>query len=178
MRGDRERCIAAGMDDYLAKPYTASDLKDALLRGIGAASEDPTQERPRSSAAPDIAMESRSDCLDASVLESLSSLQRPGAPSLLERVFSVYLKESPPLVEGARASLRAGDAQALTRAIHTLKSSSANVGAVRLSKMCADLEAGLRSGRSEGAAAHLSEIEGEFARVEIALRRMIPSEVN
>jgi HPt (histidine-containing phosphotransfer) domain-containing protein len=132
-----------------------------------------TRQTPSQAPPPPVA-----DCLDEGVLASLSSLQRPGAPSLLERVFTLYLKESPPLVEGARRSLLTGDSQTLNRAVHTLKSSSANVGATRLSALCRDFEAQLRDGRLDEGAALLSEIEAEFTRVEAALRRMIPSEVN
>ncbi len=169
MRGDRERCLAAGMDDYLAKPYSGEELAAALRRRLNPSREpEPT---PQSAAA--IAPAVREDCLDESIIASLRSM--PGVPPLLERVAGVYLECTPPQVEQARASLRTGDVETLTRAIHTLKSSSANVGAMRLSRLCAEYEAHLRAGRPEDGADRFSPIEAEFAMVQTALRRLIPS---
>ncbi len=176
MRGDRERCLAAGMDDYLAKPYRSDDLRAALMRGVRAAPETEAARPapPPAPAGPPLAV---AECLDASVLASLGSLQRPGAPSLLERVVGLYLKHSPPQVEELRAALAAGDLSTLRRAVHTLKSSSANIGAARLSGLCRDFEAQLREGRPDDGADRLSMIEAEFSKVHAALRHVIPSEV-
>jgi CheY-like chemotaxis protein len=173
MRGDRERCLDAGMDDYLTKPYSGDDLASALLRGIRATPAGMESPQPKSPGPPG----QDDPCLDEGVIASLRGLQRPGAPSLIERVVGLYLEASPPQVEEARAALLAGDVPTLTRNIHTLKSSSANVGALRLSGLCRDYEADLREGRTEDGADRLSSIEAEWSRVRIALGQMLQSEI-
>jgi CheY-like chemotaxis protein len=172
MLGDRERCLAAGMDDYLAKPYRSEELRAALVRGVREGSGSARQ-IPASSPAP-----APPACLDPGVLASLGKLQPPGAPSLLERVVGLYLKHSPPQVEEVRSAMSAGDLPTLKRAVHTLKSSSANIGATRLSGLCRDLEARLRDGWPEDGGERLSLIEAEFSSVRAALRRMLPCEVS
>jgi HPt (histidine-containing phosphotransfer) domain-containing protein len=163
------------MDDYLAKPYRGEDLRAALMRGAQRA---PAVEAPPPAPPALVAPQAPiAECLDKSVLASLGSLQRPGAASLLERVVGLYLKHSPPQVEEVRAALAVGDAPTLRRAVHTLKSSSANVGAVRLSALCRDFEAELRGGLPGDGPQKLSLIEAEFARVCSALQSVIPSEV-
>jgi HPt (histidine-containing phosphotransfer) domain-containing protein len=92
-------------------------------------------------------------------------------------VVGLYLEHSPPQVEEVRCALVARDAATLRRAVHTLKSSSANVGATRLSGLCRDFEARLRDGWPEDGADRLSMIEAEFGKVSAALRRVLPSEV-
>ena len=68
-----------------------------------------------------------------------------------------------------RAAADAGDADALRKAAHSMKSSSANVGAERLARLCTDLEVIGCSGKSDGAPPLLEDVEGEFARVVAAL---------
>jgi CheY-like chemotaxis protein/HPt (histidine-containing phosphotransfer) domain-containing protein len=166
MVGDRERCLSAGMDDYLAKPFLAADLL-ALVRRRAASSKGPDQSAGLGTPPPDpqLPASEPAGALDASVLESLRALERPGAPSLVERVVTTYLDSSPSQLAEAREALGRGDHAVLRRVVHTLKSSSANVGAVRLSELCRGLEAGARDSMPDGAEARLAQIELEYGRV-------------
>jgi len=176
MRGDRERCLDAGMDDYLAKPYRSEDLRATLLRAFrtGLAPDLPSSELPPL-AGPAAAVGTA--CLDAQVLASLESLRLPGKPALLERVVGLYLEHSSPLLEEGRIALAAPDRAMLRRALHTLKSSSANVGATHLSALCHDYEAQLREGWPDDGPRQFARIEAELERVRSALRVLVPSAI-
>jgi signal transduction histidine kinase/DNA-binding response OmpR family regulator/HPt (histidine-containing phosphotransfer) domain-containing protein len=169
MAGDRERCLAAGMDDYLAKPFRASALRALVRRrGVepGARSDAPAPPSPRALGEP--AREAPGQ-LDPSVLESLRGLQRPGTPCLVDRVVAAYLEHSPSQLAEARGALGRGAHADLRRAVHTLKSSSANVGALRLSSLCRELEARTKDSVPDDAAAQVAQIELEYAGVREAL---------
>ena len=107
--------------------------------------------------------------LDLKVLASLRALRRPGRPDVVQKILNAFLSSSAELVVTMRDAVSQVDATAVRRAAHNLKSSSANVGALKLSAYCRDLEA---LGRAETLAKTpevLAELEAEYARVEAAV---------
>ncbi len=114
MEGDRERCLAAGMDDYLSKPLRSADLDATLERWIDV--HGPT-------------------VMDRSLLAALA--RDVGDPSIADEICDLFLNELGPRVEAIHG---AADPEALRVAAHTLKGSAANVGAVALSGAAAEIE--------------------------------------
>jgi signal transduction histidine kinase/CheY-like chemotaxis protein/L-asparagine transporter-like permease/HPt (histidine-containing phosphotransfer) domain-containing protein len=165
MAGDRERCIAAGMDDYVCKPFTRQDLQTVLHRWLvdsnaGAPRPAAPDVQPLLSAAPD-----ELPALDRDALESLRVLEGQGGGDAVRRVVGLFLDDAPRLL----AVLRNVDYPNRQRATHALKSSAAQVGAARLANLCAATDALLRQGDIERAAERLSLIENEFHTVRAAL---------
>jgi HPt (histidine-containing phosphotransfer) domain-containing protein len=89
---------------------------------------------------------SQSDVLDERVFAALRQLQRADRPDIVRRTISLYLDSAPGLLEELREGAARRDIGVLGRASHTLKSNSANVGAIRLAARCSELEALARSG--------------------------------
>jgi CheY-like chemotaxis protein len=102
MQGDREKCIAAGMDDYLTKPFNLEQLSAALHRWLRPRGEPAGNgQRPEAGSSPAAAPPS----LDRKSLETLRSLQHTGRPDLLERVIRIYLEDSLRLLEELREAV-------------------------------------------------------------------------
>jgi HPt (histidine-containing phosphotransfer) domain-containing protein len=168
---DREQCLAVGMDDYLHKPFSLEQLQAVLcrwLRGV----PDPA----RAPAVPSARSVKVEGVLDPSTLDTLRKLQRDGQPDLLAQLFRIYLAESPRLADVLRAAAARSDAAALTKAAHTLKSSSANIGARRFSTLCAQLQDLGRAEDCTSAAALLPAFEAEYAAVCAAASTLLPGE--
>ena len=87
----------------------------------------------------------------------------------MEKVIGAYLVDTPPRIVQLRAAVDAGDAEALRKAAHALKSSSANVGAERLASLFKELEALGRSATVDGAGALVASLDEELPRVLAAL---------
>ena len=117
MEGDRERCLAAGMDDYLSKPLRAADLDATLERWIDV--HGPT-------------------VMDRSLLAALA--RDVGDPSIADEICDLFLTELGPRVGRDPPRRRRRRREALRIAAHTLKGSAANVGAVALSGAAAEIE--------------------------------------
>ena len=187
MSGDRERCLTAGMDDYLSKPFREEALRALLARWLSARASGheeatmpdhveilptaKTDTRPDEHGAPS------PPAVDVSALEALRALQAPGAPDIRERVIGLYLQQTPQQLGELRAALARQDNTAVERAAHTVKSSSANVGAMRLSVLCRELEsvAGDKGGLDVGP--RVDAVEAEYARVERELEDCLEGEV-
>lgn len=109
--------------------------------------------------------------LDQAALDGIRELDPTGASNLLVQVASMYRTTVPPLLEQIRLGLERGDAQAVRLAAHTLKSSSANLGAMELAQLCGLLERAARSGQLSGDLPSAGQVQREFEAVCRALDR-------
>jgi CheY-like chemotaxis protein/HPt (histidine-containing phosphotransfer) domain-containing protein len=162
---DKRQCMEAGMDDFMSKPFAKDDLRKMLEKwlpmSVEAAQESGAQ--PEVAAGqPSTAAPSR---LDPQALSGLRALEEQGSPGLVSKVVASYVESSGKLLRAIEEAVSAGDAAGMTSAAHTLKSSSAQVGASRLSSLCRELEAQGRAGAMDLAGPMLDEISIELAAV-------------
>jgi HPt (histidine-containing phosphotransfer) domain-containing protein len=113
------------------------------------------------------------DVIDRSVLASLRELQDEGDPDIVAEVGGLFIKHSPEKVNAIMRSVESGDAKGLLIAAHSLKSSSAYVGAMRLSALAKELELMGRSNSMEGAKEKAQRLKTEFMQVMTALEEEI-----
>jgi two-component system sensor histidine kinase/response regulator len=162
MEGDREKCIAAGMDDFVTKPIRLDAVSTALARWVKRSQPEPEDIEEA------VTHREEADPLDRSQIELLLSLD-DGEGGVLAEIVTEFLSASG---EGRSELLRVlgdGDSQALARAAHTLKGASANVGANKLAEVCGGLELHARQAQIADAEALVDQFETEFARATEAL---------
>lgn len=107
--------------------------------------------------------------LDDGPLTTIASLQRPGAPDLVGRVLALFAEDAPRHVAGVVEGVAAFDAERVRTAAHTLKSSAANIGALRLATRCARIERAARETNLVACAALGDAIEALLAETLAAL---------
>jgi HPt (histidine-containing phosphotransfer) domain-containing protein len=115
-----------------------------------------------------------SDVIDRSVLASLRELQDEGDPDIIAEVGGLFIKHSPDKVNAIMQSVEHGDAKGLQIAAHGLKSSSAYVGAMRLSALAKELEMMGRSNSLDGASELAQRLKTEFIKV----MKVLEAEIN
>jgi CheY-like chemotaxis protein len=173
MKGDREQCLAAGMDDYLSKPFTLEQLHTVLRRWL--APESVSQPTPEPSVSPGatgvdvrvVQAPPQTTAIDCQTLEDLRRLTED--PEVFCAVLHTYLQEATQLLAALQTAVTMGDASAIQLTAHSLKSSSATLGALALSALCAELEALGRTKVTVNAAAILSQMAAEYEAVRTAL---------
>ncbi len=154
MAGDREKCLAAGMDEFLTKPLDLDQLPSVLNRAVGAPSLLPTETpSPISTLARPISQTSEASrpdsmpILDASLLDSLRTLRFDGEPDPVIEIIDLFLRDTPSRLEEAIASFHRRNATGVQEAAHTLKGSANNLGARRLGAAAGRLENQASTGR-------------------------------
>jgi two-component system sensor histidine kinase/response regulator len=158
MQGERERCLGAGMDDFLNKPFTQQQLATLLRRWL-ALRVLPESERRDLSRVP---------LIDAAVLRNIAALAKP---TLLNSMIDLYLQHSPGLIQAIETAATNLQAEALTQAVHTLKSSTSNLGGTRLAMIAKECENVVRGGGITQAAPIVSRIRREYQEFCGALMR-------
>ena len=172
MQGDRDKCLAAGMDDYLPKPFRQKQVYAVLKRHSGrpeGAAGESVPETEQEAASPPEAAERA--VIDSSALEEIRLLQREGAPDLVEKVVTIYLTDAPGIIARLDAAVQARDALEIRQAAHKLKSSSASVGALYLASLLAEAELRGREDRQEDIGELTAQIGDEYEAVKKALEK-------
>ena len=165
MAQDREDCVNAGMDDHLGKPFSRKQIQEILDRWMPETSHRAAPNATLSTSAQPPA----DDALDRRVLGQLRGERNTDDSELLEQVINLYLRESPNEIANLAQAVAQGDAPQIGRSAHSLKSSSANVGAMALSRQCAELELAGRSGNLDAARELHPKLAAEHERVQAAL---------
>ncbi len=169
LEGDRERCLDAGMDDYLTKPFRRDTLRAMLARWIGDSQSAATAQKQEI----DMSTNQEPPAVDTEALDAIRALANESAPDLLAQVVHLYLEAGPRLLDSLRSGMATGDKDAVRAAAHTLKSSSANVGASRLAELCKQLEHASRTGTFTPQTPSFDDVRAEYSRVEIELKRQV-----
>jgi len=159
MAGDRERFLAAGMDDYISKPIRVEALVDALTDASEGAAT-------KQAAFPD-----KGGPIDMAMLDELRDVV--GDQEALAELTESFLTTAPGLVDQLQTSARSGDVAEFGRAAHTLKSSARDFGATALADTCAALEAGTKADAQIGSDEDVAKVVSQYAEAETALRGLL-----
>ncbi|MDQ2098586.1 MAG: response regulator [Tychonema bourrellyi B0820] len=192
MQGDREKCIEAGMDDYITKPVRREELAIALSKCQPLNRDEGTAVTESQNGAGTRKFNSESATVSSSVhrenvspidfqiLHNLRELDDDDDPNFLGDLINIYLSDAPQHLKIMKEAIFLGDADSLKLASHTLKSSSANLGALSFSDVCQELESISRAAVESGgdqtfdvgiARDWLFEAEVEWEKVRMAFER-------
>jgi CheY-like chemotaxis protein len=151
---ERRRCVEAGMDDQLAKPFALGALSDVLERATP----------------PDSA--SFAGVLDPAIVEQLRMLARAGNPELLAMLQASFARDTPTRLAALRSAIAMGDGDAIAFHAHTLKGSAANLGALQIVAACTAIEGTAESTGPDRLERLLRALEAAAADAQAALARL------
>ena len=162
MPGDRERCLEAGMVDFLAKPYRLSALLAIVARWVDLPGAAIGEAVPGPAPAADLPAPALPAILELAVLDALAAGHSSGT-DLLRKLAELFRGEGRKQLDSLHQAWRSGDRVTATRAAHTLKSSSAALGALRLSELCRQIEHALRADATDAIDARIDDASRAFA---------------
>lgn len=179
MTGDRELCIEAGMDDYLSKPFDFEQMQNVLEQWLPTSAEKPEVLAPSGTSGETQPLASeleQFEVLNKQALDSIRKLQRAGQPSIVARIIGLYLDDVPKQLQALFGAVDTRDDVAAKKIAHSLKSSSANVGAAQLAEIFQACEQWSAAGDLTSVAEQLGEVRRNFDLVKQALKAELARE--
>ncbi len=174
MSDDRQKCLDAGMNDFLSKPYTIAQLESVFSLWLPKTDKHPPSDISQLSVnAPNENKEVTKKVLNMEMIDAFREYDPEGGMSMAKRVISTYIETAPQYITDIEQSVVAGDSQGLFQAAHTLKSSAANIGADTLAELCRQLESYGRNEQINEARILVSQARHEFDQVIIALQDVL-----
>ena len=167
MKGDRERALEAGMDDYITKPVRLGHLAEVLTRWTSAPEQHVPAKPPGNGAIPTELEEK----VSAPIIDHkrIAYLEAECGEELVVELMGIFLDQAPATLASLREAVETSDAGGIERTAHHLKGSSGNIGAAKMEDLCAELEALGRLGDVGDANAVLERLEEGFEEVGPAL---------
>jgi two-component system, sensor histidine kinase and response regulator len=183
MKGDRDRCLAAGMDDYLSKPIKSDDLYAVLqrVRGTVPSPEDKVRtllDRPKLPRHSVGEVSSQKPILNPDAVTRLRRLADDGGASFLAMVVDAFLLDSKRRLADLREAAAGGDPDGLRKTAHALKGAASEFGALRVTEICQFLEDMGGNQTTEGAAGLIARLGQDLEDVHAELQRqaaLVPS---
>ena len=178
LTGDREECLKAGMDDYLAKPVTPQDMVETIdrwvsvinnLDGSGTANGKYRAEGACAASNGADSIDSDKPTIDENVLAQLREFERPGEAGFVANLVRMFLSDLSARLAEIHGALGEGDANRINRAAHALKGASGELGAARLRALSSRLEMETANQSMEGIEGLIGVIDEEAKRVHLAL---------
>lgn len=168
MQGDRERCLAAGMDDYIAKPVRIEDLECVLRRVLAAPSPAVTAEADT----PGMHGRDSNGAIDRARLARLLPLNRPGRENAVADLIGQFLADAPLRLMALREAAAQHDRTATNETAHALRGAADHFGALEVVALCEQLERLARTGSLGGAIELIEALEEAFASAHAALTQI------
>lgn len=168
LEGEREKCLAAGMDDYLSKPVKIETLRQMLEKWISPDAE--KQNRVEADVSSKVKV---LDSIDASVLNGFKDLQPPDEPDLVTELIDLFLKDAAKRI-ALLESADGAETDTIKEQAHSLKGSGGNIGARRIAALSEQLEE--NASDSDKAKRLITEIKSEFENVKRILSDMRKSD--
>lgn len=177
----RDQCIDAGMDDVVQKPVSMAGLLRMLARWLPEAPVQPVKSSLPAAASspakaverPGVAAASDNNVIDWTQIESLRSIDPQGASGVVGRAIGLYIDSAPKLIEEIRGFRSGKDIKDVRRAAHSLKSSSASLGATVVAGLSKAIESAAAQGDFEIIDSTVSSLEAEYWRAASELRKAV-----
>ncbi|MDJ0733149.1 MAG: response regulator [Nostocaceae cyanobacterium] len=167
MQEDKEKCLQAGMDDYISKPIRVEELKQALSRC-----------QPLTFNQSYLVEITQNQTIDTTVLQTLIDMAGEEAPIIINELINSYLQDAEVRLKTIATAIEGQNPSLLYQAAHALKSASANIGANTMADLSKQLEAISRAGNIDGTATLYMQLQGEYQQVKNSLQLYSQQTIN
>jgi|SRR5579871_3077832 len=165
MTGDREKCLAAGMDDYVTKPVRTEELQQILQRHLAKTARE----------IPTVVVDAAGHLAgDAELMARVKELEQEVGPAAMQELIGEFLNETARSLERLEGAVRAADANGAVETLHNLVDCSANVGAVRMAELCTRLESTIQKRGPQECANGLVQLAEVFKSIAGELEEVYP----
>ncbi len=173
MAEDRDKCLAAGMDDYLSKPFKLEQLRQMLIKWAG---NRDTLTEPTTVDVPDRGLENKNAgdvVVEPSVIEELRMLEKASGKKFFSKSLQKFFANSPKYIQAMELALEKGDFDSMSFNAHTFKGTTGFMGAIKLSSLCLEMEQKAKKRDSNGLENILDEIKKEYEKVRQYLSQFV-----